>query len=232
MDNIKTDSKILLEARNVMKSYPMGEEKLQVLRGIHFSLNEMDSVSIQGASGSGKSTFLHILGTLDRPDSGNIFYQGEDLSLYSDEALASFRSRQLGFVFQFHHLISELNAMENVLLPCRIAGENLKMAKTRALEMFVFMGLEHRQEHYPNQLSGGELQRLAIARALIRRPKILLADEPTGNLDSANSAKVQDLFFQLQEKYQLALVVVTHDQYFARAFSRRMFIKDGQFVSG
>lgn len=224
------DKKIVLSAHNIFKAYHLGSEELPILKGLNFDLFAQDAVSIQGSSGAGKSTFLHILGTLDRPDKGELLYEGENLFQYEDEKLSQFRNDKLGFVFQFHHLISEFNALENVLLPCRVAGEDLKSAELKAEEILHFMGLKDRLRHYPNELSGGELQRVAIARALVRKPQILLADEPTGNLDSFNSGRVQELFFQLREKLQICLVVVTHDPQFAKKFPKSLIMKDGQWA--
>jgi lipoprotein-releasing system ATP-binding protein len=173
---------------------------------------------------------LHILGTLDRPTSGELFFQGRSLFSMGDEELAKFRNQEMGFVFQFHHLLSEFNALENVMIPARIAGMDKTEALGRAEGLMKQMGLTTRMLHFPSQLSGGELQRVAIARALICRPQILFADEPTGNLDSQNSGMIQDLFFQLKESLGLALVVVTHDPNFSRKFGKVHRISDGRWV--
>ena len=225
MDNI------LLKATDIHKSYSQVTGELEVLRGVSFEVKAGEAVAILGASGSGKSTLLHILGTLDKPTKGTLHAEGRDLIVMDDETLADFRNSEMGFVFQFHHLISELTAVENVMIPCRVANESLPAARERALLLLELMGLSDRRDHYPNQLSGGELQRVAIARALVRQPKILFADEPTGNLDSNNSAKIQELFFKLQEQMKLALVVVTHDLGFATRFPKIYRMKDGLWQS-
>lgn len=221
----------LLKAENIHKSYPQGSGELHILKGVHLEIQPGEAIGIVGPSGSGKSTFLQILGTLDRPQSGSLFFGDRDVLKMSEEEVAKFRSDTMGFVFQFHYLISELNALENVLLPCRIANDNLVDAKIHAQELLDKLGLKDRAHHYPTELSGGELQRVAIARALIRKPKILFADEPTGNLDSVNSQMIQDLFFELKESLGLTVVVVTHDLQFASRFARCLRMKDGQWVS-
>ncbi len=218
---------ILLKVTNIVKSYQQGMGELSILKGINLDLYTGDALSIQGVSGAGKSTLLHILGTLDRPQSGEINFDGRDVMAMNDDELARFRNDEMGFVFQFHHLIAEFTALENVALPCRVAGESKKLAAHKAEELLDILGLRDRLEHYPQQLSGGELQRVAIARALVRRPRILLADEPTGNLDTQNSLKVQDLFFDLQKRFDLTMVIVTHDQQFAQRFPRKQVIRDG-----
>lgn len=222
-------SEMLLSAKNLIKNYPQGRGELQILKGLDFELKKGESVGIVGASGSGKSTLLQILGTLDRPQKGEIFFEGQNLLTKSDEELAQFRNHAMGFVFQFHHLMSEFSALENVILPCRIGGLSLSEARDRARDLLSQLGLEQRLDHYPNQLSGGELQRVAIARALVNHPKILFADEPTGNLDSTNSGKIQELFFTLKEKFKLSLVVVTHDLQFAQKFPKVLRLKDGKW---
>jgi lipoprotein-releasing system ATP-binding protein len=203
---------------------------LEILRGLDFEVVRGEAVSILGASGAGKSTFLHILGTLDRPTRGSVYYQSEDLFAKGDTELSAFRAQRLGFVFQFHHLLSEFNALENVMMPGRIQGLSVTDCRTRASSLLDYLGLQHRLTHYPSQLSGGEQQRVAIARALFHRPQLLLADEPTGNLDSENSLKIQDLFFQLKEEMGLTLIVVTHDMKFASRFPRSIKMNDGQWV--
>lgn len=216
----------MLRAVKLSKSF--GD--LQILRGLDFEVARGEAVSIVGASGAGKSTFLHILGTLDRPTSGTVFFQNEDLFMKPDAELSKFRGEKLGFVFQFHHLLGEFTALENVMLPGRIAGMTVARSRERARSLLDYLGLSARLEHYPSQLSGGEQQRVAIARALFHRPPLLLADEPTGNLDSSNSAKIQDLFFQLKEDLGLTLVVVTHDSRFAARFPRSVRMNDGHWV--
>lgn len=224
-----TEVKPFLSAKNIHKSYSHAEGQLEILRGVNLDINHGDALAILGSSGAGKSTLLQIMGTLDRPTQGEVLSEGRDLLAMNDDELSQFRSSEMGFVFQFHHLLGELNALENVMIPCRIAGDNLKEAKERSLQLLEFMGLGERSHHYPNELSGGELQRVAIARALVRKPKILFADEPTGNLDSNTSMKIQDLFFKLKEEMNLALVVVTHDLTFATRFPKVYRMKDGQW---
>jgi lipoprotein-releasing system ATP-binding protein len=216
----------MIRAFKIEKSY--GD--LQILRGLDFEVAAGEAVCILGASGAGKSTFLHILGALDRPTSGNVYFHGEDLFAKSDSELSNFRLNRLGFVFQFHHLLSEFTALENVMLPGRIAGLPVTECRDRANGLLEYLGMAHRLTHYPSQLSGGEQQRVAIARSLFHRPALLLADEPTGNLDSENSIKIQDLFFQLKEEMGLTLVVVTHDTRFAARFPRSVRMADGQWV--
>lgn len=216
----------MIRAAKITKNYG----SLQILRGLDFEIVAGEAVCILGASGAGKSTFLHILGTLDRPSSGTVYFHGEDLFAKSDNDLSAFRSKMLGFVFQFHHLLSEFTALENVMMPGRIAGMHPKDCRYRASGLLDYMGLSHRLTHYPSELSGGEQQRVAIARALFHRPPILLADEPTGNLDSENSRKIQDLFFQLKQEMGLTLVVVTHDTQFASRFPRSIRMADGNWV--
>lgn len=221
----------LICADSIVKSYPQGDGgELQILRGLSLDIYEGEALCILGSSGAGKSTFLQILGTLDRPQSGQLLFHSRDLLKMDDDELALFRNEKMGFVFQFHHLLAEFNALENVMIPCRIAGQSVREAKGRASELLYQMGLGERLAHYPAQLSGGELQRVAIARALVRRPKVLFADEPTGNLDMQNSQRIQDLFFELKEHYGLALVVVTHDLVFAQKFPKILRMKDGQWA--
>ncbi|MFP5518849.1 MAG: ABC transporter ATP-binding protein [Bdellovibrionia bacterium] len=227
MDNVN----ILLEAKNVIKTYQQGVSSVEVLRGIGLTVKEGEAVAILGSSGAGKSTLLQILGTLDRPTSGEVLFSGQSLFEKSEEDLALFRNQEMGFVFQFHHLLSELTALENVMLPCRIAQLPISEAERKARYLLDLLGVGHRASHFPAELSGGEMQRVAIARALVRRPKILFADEPTGNLDSQNSLNIQDLFFDLKEKLGLTLVVVTHDLQFAARFPRVLRMKDGLWAS-
>ena len=216
----------MIRASRIEKAYG----KLHILRGLDFEVVKGEAVCILGASGAGKSTFLHILGTLDRPTRGTVYFQGEDLFAKSDAEMSAFRSQKLGFVFQFHHLLSEFTAVENVMLPGRISGMAPQLCRQRATELLDYLGMIHRLTHYPSELSGGEQQRVAIARALFHKPALLLADEPTGNLDSENSLKIQDLFFQLKQDMGLTLVAVTHDTRFATRFPRSVKMADGQWV--
>ena len=221
---------VLLKAVDIHKSYIQGTGELEILRGISLEIKEGDAFAILGSSGAGKSTLLQIMGTLDRPNRGELYCEGRDLLAMSDDEISKFRNAEMGFVFQFHHLLGEFTALENVMIPCRVGGEPVRTAKEKAMYLLEFMGLAERADHYPNQLSGGELQRIAIARALVRHPKILFADEPTGNLDSMNSGKIQELFFRLKEEMKLALVVVTHDLTFATRFPKVYRMKDGLWV--
>ena len=220
----------LISVQCITKSYPMGETRLEILRGIDLEIKKGEAISIVGASGAGKSTLLHILGTLDRPTLGKVFYNGRDLTRMSDELLAEFRNRTMGFVFQFHHLLGEFTALENVMMPCRISGMSISESREAAEELLGMLGLKERLTHFPSELSGGEQQRVAIARALVRKPEVLFADEPTGNLDTANGERIQNLFFELKERLQLTLVVVTHDSNFAAKFPRTLHMRDGHWV--
>jgi lipoprotein-releasing system ATP-binding protein len=217
----------MLSARHISKSYRQGSKELQILKGLSLELGEGDDVCILGPSGAGKSTFLHILGTLDRPTSGQLYYRGDDLLARSDDELAHFRNQKMGFVFQFHYLLSEFTALENVMMPGRIGKMDTHLCRQRADRLLSQLGLTSRASHYPSEMSGGEQQRVAIARALICGPQILLADEPTGNLDTQNAKLIQDLFFDLKREYGLTLVAVTHDNQFASRFSRQLRMADG-----
>lgn len=222
---------LLLEARGIQKTYSQEGSRLEILRGLDLELKEGEAVSIVGASGAGKSTLLHILGALDRPTLGRVMYRGKDVFAMDDEALAQFRNRSIGFVFQFHHLLPEFTALENVSLPCRIAGASRKEATLQAQEILDRMGLRERGHHHPSELSGGERQRVAIARALVNKPEVLLADEPTGNLDTQTAERIQDLFFELQRAFRLTLLVVTHDVSFAQRFPRVLHMRDGLWAN-
>lgn len=222
-------SEPILQAKGVTKSYGSGDSEVQILKGIDLNIQAGEALCISGASGAGKSTLLHILGTLDTPTAGSVRFEGNELFEQSERQLADFRNKTLGFVFQFHHLLSEFTALENIEMPARIAGESKKALRERSLELAKVLGIGHRTTHYPSQLSGGEQQRVAIARALIQNPRILLADEPTGNLDAQNGRMIQDLFFALRDRYGLTLVVVTHDNTFASRFPRRLHLVDGRW---
>jgi lipoprotein-releasing system ATP-binding protein len=220
----------VLRARNIKKDYPQGSSTLEILKGVSLEVHAAESISVVGASGSGKSTLLHILGTLDRPTSGELVIRGQDVLSMSDEDLSLYRNHQMGFVFQFHHLLAEFTALENVALPLRIGGMSKEQATVKAQVWLRRVGLAARETHFPSQLSGGELQRIAIARALVGEPKILMADEPTGNLDSRNSLIIQELFFELKAELNLTLLVVTHDAQFAGKFNRSLRLSDGQWI--
>lgn len=218
-----------LLARGLTKSYPMPSGRLEILRGVDLQVAKGEAVCIVGASGAGKSTLLHILGTLDRPTLGKVFHRGIDLTKMTDDELAEHRNRTMGFVFQFHHLLAEFSALENVAMPLRIGGEPMAKALQAAEEKLVMLGLKDRLHHSPSELSGGEQQRVAVARSIVRGPEILFADEPTGNLDTQNAARIQELFLELHKKMGLTLVVVTHDTGFAARFQRVMRMRDGQW---
>ena len=222
---------VILKTIDVTKIYSTGAAELQVLNPINLEIQKGEAVCLLGSSGAGKSTLLQILGTLDRPTTGDVLFQGQSLFAMNDEQISAFRNEKMGFVFQFHHLIHEFNAIENVMLPCLLAGESRAIASEKAEYWLNHLGLSERLTHYPNQLSGGELQRTAIARSLIRNPQILLADEPTGNLDSENSKKIQNLFFELHKQLGLTLIVVTHDLEFSKLFSKIYQVKDGHLTS-
>ncbi|MGE3974978.1 MAG: ABC transporter ATP-binding protein [Bdellovibrionales bacterium] len=217
----------LLRAMNLKKIYHRGASQLEILKGIDLDIQAGEAICITGSSGAGKSTLLHILGSLDRPSEGQLYYQDTDVYKKSDDHLATFRNRHMGFVFQFHHLLKEFTALENIMMPAKVAGLAPAQAKQMAMELLEQVGLTQRATHFPSEMSGGEQQRVAVARALVMRPQILLADEPTGNLDTANSKNVQDLFFKLKDQYGLTFVVVSHDKQFASRFPRAIEIKDG-----
>ena len=217
----------MIQAKGIEKSF--GE--LKVLKGIDFSVAKAEVVSIMGASGAGKSTLLQILGSLSSPDAGSLYIDGVDVVGLKGRALADFRNRKVGFVFQFHHLLPEFTAIENVIIPAMIAGRSRKDALAQAEELLIEMGLSERLHHKPSQLSGGEQQRVAIARALINNPAVLFADEPSGNLDSKTKEEIHNLFFRLREKYGQTIIIVTHDPDLAKMCDRSLYMVDGQFVS-
>lgn len=217
----------MIEAKNIYKSFGT----LQVLKGIDFSAEKSEVVAVMGTSGAGKSTLLQILGTLSSPDSGTLFIDGIDVLALSGKKLAEFRNRKIGFVFQFHHLLPEFSAIENVMIPAFIAGRPKKDAETSAKNLLVDLGLGERLHHKPSQLSGGEQQRVAIARALINNPSVIFADEPSGNLDTKTKEEIHRLFFDLRDKYGQTIVIVTHDPALAAMSDRCLFMRDGQFVN-
>ena len=216
----------MIQVRNIEKSFGT----LKVLKGIDLEVKKSEVVSIMGASGAGKSTLLQILGTLSTPDSGELLIDGTDVLKLGEKALAEFRNRRLGFVFQFHHLLPEFTALENVMIPAFIAGRSRKDAEKEAVALLEDMGLGGRLDHKPSELSGGEQQRVAIARALINRPAVLFADEPSGNLDTRTKEEIHNLFFRLRDKYGQTVVIVTHDPDLAKMCARSLFMVDGQFV--
>ena len=217
---------MIIEAKNIQKSFG----SLQVLKGIDFSVEKGEVVSIMGASGAGKSTLLQILGTLSTPDGGSLEINGTDVLKLGSKALSAFRNKEIGFVFQFHHLLPEFTALENVMIPAFIAGRGDKDAKSAATQLLTDMGLADRMSHKPSELSGGEQQRVAIARALVNSPAILFADEPSGNLDSVTKAEIHQLFFDLRDRLGQTVVIVTHDPDLAAMCDRSLFMRDGLFV--
>ncbi len=202
---------------------------LQVLKGIDLHIDRGEVVSIVGPSGAGKTTLLQIIGTLDRPDSGTVQVDGIDVTTLAQKALADFRNRHVGFVFQFHQLLPEFTALENILIPAYIGGKDSKESKERALELLQFMGLSDRATHKPAQLSGGEKQRVAVARALVNSPAVILADEPSGSLDTRNKQELHQLFFDLRDRYGQTFVIVTHDEELASLTDRTLHMRDGKF---
>lgn len=220
-------SNIVLSCNRVSKSYRDGELNVDVLQNLDFQVAAGQSVSIIGASGSGKSTLLHILGGLDMPSSGSVNLMGHDLSNMSQKMLGDLRNQYLGFVYQFHHLLPEFSALENVMMPLLIGKKSKAEAESQAAAMLEKVGLKQRMLHRPSELSGGERQRAAIARALVTRPKCLLADEPTGNLDRKNAQNILDMMLDLKNELGTALVVVTHDDELAARFDRVMLMSDG-----
>ncbi len=216
----------MLEARQLIKTYG----SLPVLKGIDLQIQPGEIVSIVGASGAGKSTLLHLLGTLDRPDSGQIFLDGEEISKLKDRALAEFRNRRIGFIFQFHNLLPEFTALENVCMPAWIGGKTQE-TEDRARMLLTKLGLGDREKHFPSQLSGGEQQRVAVARALINAPAVIFADEPSGNLDSKNARELHELFFQLRDEFNQTFVLVTHNEELAQMADRKLEMLDGRIVT-
>nr|WP_321374990.1 ABC transporter ATP-binding protein [uncultured Bacteroides sp.] len=203
---------------------------LQVLKGIDLEISKGEVVSIVGPSGAGKTTLLQIMGTLDKPDAGTINMNGQEINRMKDRDLAVFRNKHIGFVFQFHQLLPEFTALENVMIPAFIAGTSTKEATKRAKEILNFMGLTERSSHKPNELSGGEKQRVAVARALVNNPSVILADEPSGSLDTHNKDELHQLFFDLRDKFEQTFVIVTHDEGLAKITDRTIHMIDGQII--
>lgn len=204
---------------------------LKVLKDVSLGIESSKVVTIVGPSGAGKSTLLHLIGTLDRPDKGDVVIDGVKVNKLDDDALSEFRSKHIGFVFQFHHLLPEFSAMENVMLPMLIAGKTRTEAKSRALELLSFLKLDNRIGHKPSELSGGEQQRVAVARALANNPDLILADEPSGNLDTENAKNLHQLFFDLRDQFHQTFVIVTHNEELARLSDRRVVMRDGEIIS-
>ena len=213
----------MIDIKNITKSFG----SLQVLKGIDLHIDKGEVVSIVGPSGAGKTTLLQIIGTLDKPNTGSVCVDGIDTTTLSQNALADFRNRHLGFVFQFHQLLPEFTAIENIMIPAYIAGTSNKAAKERAKELLQFMGLTDRANHKPNELSGGEKQRVAVARALVNSPAVILADEPSGSLDTKNKEELHQLFFDLRDKFGQTFVIVTHDEQLATITDRTIHMRDG-----
>lgn len=217
----------MIKTTGITKSY--GE--LKVLKGIDIEVNSSEVVSIVGASGAGKTTLLQIIGTLDRPDSGTIFFNGSDIGRLKGRSLAAFRNTNIGFVFQFHQLLPEFTALENVCIPAYIAGKSKAEAESKAAELLGFLNLSERLDHKPSELSGGEQQRVAVARALVNNPSLILADEPSGNLDTENKNELHKLFFRLRDTFGQTIVIVTHDRQLASMSDRVLQIRDGLIIN-
>ena len=216
----------MLKIDNISKSYGT----LKVLDNVSLAVKQGELVSIVGASGAGKTTLLQIIGTLDRPDSGTILYDNTDVTKLKDRDLARFRNEHIGFVFQFHNLLPEFTALENVCMPAFIKGTPQKEAETEAMELMRFLNIDSRAAHKPSQLSGGEQQRVAVARALINHPSVVLADEPSGNLDSRHARELHQLFFSLRDRYQQTFIIVTHNEELANMADRKITLKDGKNI--
>ncbi|OWV15604.1 ABC transporter ATP-binding protein [Fibrobacter sp. UWH1] len=221
----------LLETRDLRRVFSETGEQLEILKGVNFSMNAGELVALTGSSGSGKSTFLNLVGMLDTPTSGEILFKGKELSKFSSHERDMYHRAQVGFVFQFHHLLSEFSALENVCVPGRILGTSEAECRERAEMLLETVGLKDRLKHLPRELSGGERQRIAIARALMNKPDLVLADEPSGNLDEANSAKLNELIGELNEKFNQAFLIVTHDEMLAKFAKRRVVMHNGLIQS-
>ena len=230
MSNKSMNNKVI-DCQDLYKTYQEGEVETPVLQGLNFSVEQGEQVAIVGSSGSGKSTLLHLLGTLDTPTKGKIFIAGKDISRLNRKQQAAFRNEHLGFIYQFHHLLMEFSALENVAMPLLIRGLSAKQAQLEAQELIEKVGLEHRADHLPSALSGGERQRVAIARALVTKPTLVLADEPTGNLDHANAEKIYQLLREINQSVKTSFVVVTHDVGLANKLDRSIRMMDGHLES-
>ncbi|MFA5540541.1 MAG: ABC transporter ATP-binding protein [Bacteroidales bacterium] len=217
----------MIEVKSLYKSY----DSLTVLKDINITINKSEIVSIVGASGAGKTTLLQIIGTLDKADKGEVWINNKNINQLKDNSLSAFRNKEIGFVFQFHHLLPEFTALENVCIPAYIAKETKKNARIKAEELLDLLNLKDRINHKPSELSGGEQQRVAVARALINHPSILLADEPSGNLDSNNAKELHNLFFKLRELYNQTIIIVTHNEELAEMSDRKIIMKDGSIIN-
>jgi lipoprotein-releasing system ATP-binding protein len=220
--------KELIQVQQLFKSYGNGTKRVEVLKGVDLTFSQGEKAAIVGASGVGKTTLLHVLGTLDRPTAGKVLYEGKDIFNLNEKDLALFRNREIGFVFQFHHLLPEFNALENTMMPCLIQGLPKKEAASRAEAILTLVGLKERLSHKPGELSGGEQQRVAVARALVLEPKVLLADEPTGNLDTKTGDSVFDLLQELNQIKRVTLIVVTHNLTLAKKMTHQIQLVDGK----
>jgi lipoprotein-releasing system ATP-binding protein len=224
---VRATSDVLVRAESLGRSFPMGDGQIEVLRGVNLEIRRRERLAILGNSGVGKSTLLHILGTLDHPTTGRVLFEGEDLFARTPAGLARYRNQSLGFIFQFHHLLPEFDAQENVMMPGLIGGKSFAEMRARARKLLTEVGLEHRINHPVGKLSGGERQRVAVARALVLEPALLLADEPTGNLDPKTADQVLDLLLEMNRLHGTALVVVTHSPDIANRLGRRTVLTDG-----
>ncbi len=221
----------MIQVHDLKKTFVKDGSRIEVLRGINLRIDDGDSLAILGVSGAGKTTFVHILGTLDRPTSGTVLFNGLNVFDWQEKKLASFRNRKIGFVFQFHNLLPEFNSLENTMMPALIHGMSRRDALARAETILHDVGLDDRMTHKPSELSGGEQQRVAVARALIMEPEILLADEPTGNLDTETGRKIEDILLELNRQKGITLIVVTHNQSLAGRMSRSIGLRDGEIYA-